>query len=120
MASAAPRIITSSLASRSVSRRTPLHLFVGHVLLVRGEVPHVSERVFERAGAVAVELIRDRPQPLGARGLSLRGQRIHVLNINMDGDGRAAQRPRTQEAYFRVLVRQHDVGGRAPGNKLPE
>src|SRR5262245_59446402 len=60
------RVSVSQVAKRRTTRlffplehrlHAPLHLVRRHVFLVRGHPPKMSERVFELAGPVAVELI---------------------------------------------------------------
>ncbi len=43
-----------------------IHLFRRHVLDVRGDGPHMAEGIGERAGAIAVELVRHRAHLCGA------------------------------------------------------
>src|SRR4029078_7916506 len=59
---------------------------LGHrqVLLARRDVPHVAERVLERAGAIAVELVRHRPRDLRARGACACDHGIDVLHVQVD------------------------------------
>src|SRR6185295_3200988 len=53
-------------------------LFQAHVFLVGGEMPGVAERILERAGAVTVELVRDRTD-LGASRI----QRLAELLVDI-------------------------------------
>src|SRR5262245_34843407 len=78
------------------------------VLDVRGERPHVAERVDERPGAVAVELVLQRPRLHRARGQRLREARVDVLDVEQEADRRAAQRPRAVVTHLGMLVGEHD------------
>src|SRR6201999_626614 len=62
----------------------PLHLLLGHVLGVRREHPAVAERVLERAGAIAVELVA-RAVDLGRAGVDRPVvERVDVLGVDQD------------------------------------
>src|SRR5687767_15648756 len=65
---------------------------LGHrnILLVSREVPHVAERILDRAGAIAVELVLRRPRHLRARRRRTRHHRVAVLDVHVQRDRRAA------------------------------
>src|ERR671919_2387264 len=77
-----------------------LHGFVGpslqlvgrQVFLVRRDVPDMAEGILDGAGPVAVELVLDRPQLLRAGRHGLPGHGVHVLDVEMQADRRAADR----------------------------
>ncbi len=63
-----------------------------NILLVGRDPPAVPERVLEFAAAIAVELIRDRPENLQPR--ANRTDSIDILDIEVDHDRRPANRLR--------------------------
>ena len=71
-----------------------LHFRRRHVFFVRGHPPEMTKRVFKLAGPVAVKLVSDRLAFRCSGGHRLLEESVHVLHVEMDIDGRAAQRLR--------------------------
>src|SRR4051812_23719625 len=89
----------------SMGARSPLlNLLLAEVFLVRGDVPHVAERIFDRAAAIAVELIGHRADELGASRDGLFGEPVAVLDIQVQMNRAAAERCRAAKAHFRKLI----------------
>ena len=76
----------------------PLHFIDRDVLLVRADDPHVSERIGETSGAVAVELIGDGNQHLGPGADGALGEGVDVFDVQLDGYCGAAERLRAEVA----------------------
>ena len=74
-----------------------LHLPGRDVLDMRRNVPHVAERIQQRPGAVAVELVLHRPQELRPRGHRALDRGIDVAHIDMKMHARAAARLRAEK-----------------------
>src|SRR5690242_13918578 len=72
-------------------RHAPLDLFRRHVLDVRGDRPDVTERIDERAAAIAVELVGHRFPFRSTRGQRLAEDAVDVLDVDHEPDGRAAE-----------------------------
>ena len=72
-------------------RHAAVDLLGRHVLDVRGDGPHVAEGIDERAAAVAVELVHDRPLLRGARRERLPEDAVDVLHVDHEADRRAAE-----------------------------
>src|SRR5262245_7812384 len=64
--------------------RSPRDLLGRDVFLVRGDRPDVAEGIDDRARAVAVELVLQRPDELRARVDRLLHERVHVLHVQAD------------------------------------
>src|SRR5262249_20249555 len=86
----------------------PLPLLRRHVLCMRGPPPEMPKQIFELARAVAVKLIHDGLAFFGASGQRSREKRVDVLDVEMDTDGRSAQRFRPLTAVLQEFARQHD------------
>src|SRR5436190_4950970 len=86
-------------------------LELGHrqILLVRGDVPDVAERILERAGAIAVELVLHRPDDLRAGGARARNSGVDVLHVHVDRHRRSAARLRAEEIHRGEFIREHDA-----------
>src|SRR5215204_4299052 len=90
--------------------RALTHLLGGNVLDVRRHAPPMPEGVLELTRPIAVELVLDRTQLLRAcfhrdvEGL------VDVLDVHTEGDGRAADLLRADDAHLGELVREHDHG----------
>src|SRR5262245_35487266 len=84
------------------------------ILLVRGEVPDMAEWVLHRARAVAVELVLDRPDQLGACGHGALRHSVDILHVEVDMDRRAAARLGTHELHLRIFVREHHARAADP------
>src|SRR3546814_6084294 len=70
---------------------------------MRGDRPAVAERVFELAVAIAPEHVLHRHRDLGAGLHRARGEAIHILDVQMDRDRRAAERLRRSEEHTSEL-----------------
>src|SRR3954452_5551676 len=68
------------------------------------------EAPFELAGAVAVELVLDGTQELGAGGHGAGGQGIDVVDDEDDAHRRAAERAGAEDPVVRVLVGDEESG----------
>src|SRR5262249_52466851 len=97
--------VTLLLAERL---ETPLYFLRGDVLLMRRQRPYVSERVLQRSGPVAVELVRYRLERLGSCRNGLAKPFIHIFDIEQDAHRSAAERLRTTVTHLWELVGQHD------------
>src|SRR5688572_19453272 len=85
-----------------------LHFFGRNVFLVGGDPPEMAEWVFELAGTVSVKLVHHRLALCGAGSHRLFAERVHILDVEMDADRRAAERLRRFAAVLRKFIRQHD------------
>src|SRR5437588_12479718 len=85
-----------------------LELLRRHVLDVSGDGPDVTERVLERPGAIAVELVLHRPlRPrAGFEGALEHG--VDIREVQHDADARAAERARPAVTHLGMLVPEHD------------
>src|SRR6185295_20252440 len=90
-------------------RGTALRFRHRDVLDVRRDMPAVAERIFDCAGAIAIELVLDRAHDLAAGRGRARNRRIDVRHVEMDLQGRAAARLRPEELHRVVLVGEHDT-----------
>src|SRR5258706_219007 len=79
------------------------------VFRVGGDVPDMAIRVLDRAGAVAVELVFQRPRELGTCRHRLLHRVVHVLHVEMEVDRGAAAGLRREERHAGHFIRQHDV-----------
>src|SRR6185503_5414889 len=86
----------------------PLHLLGGEVLLLHRHEPHVPERILDGPRAIAVELILERPDDLRARLDRAREHGVGVVDVEVQLDGRAADRRGAERAEIRVLVGDHE------------
>src|SRR5713226_8385426 len=86
---------------------TPVYFVARQILLVRGDVPVMAERVGDAADAIAIELVGHRACELGPRGDRLADDGIDILDIEMDADRRAADGRGAECADLWMLVRQH-------------
>src|SRR5262245_52882037 len=89
-------------------RGAPLGFGDRDVFLVRRDMPAVPERIFDGAGAIAVELVLDRAHDLASSRGRARNRRIDVGYVEMDLHGRAAARLRPEELHRFVFVGEHD------------
>src|SRR6185503_15697003 len=85
-----PRLRGAFLFSGVLLGRTLRDLLRREVFLVRGDGPHVAERIDHGARAIPVELVLHRPHDLRAGVLGLLHARVDVLDVQADADGRAA------------------------------
>jgi acetyl-CoA/propionyl-CoA carboxylase biotin carboxyl carrier protein len=69
--------------SSSSSSRALLHLMGRDVLDVRGDVPHVTERILEASGAVTVELVLQGLPLGGARVERLLEHAVDILDVDV-------------------------------------
>src|SRR5581483_4641547 len=70
--------------------------------------PDVPEGIDKGAAAVTVKLVLHGPHDLGAGSRGLGGERIHVLNVQHEADGSAAERFGAAVAHLRELVGEHE------------
>src|SRR5208282_3698060 len=81
---------------------------------VRGQVPFMAEWILEAGGAITVELVGERANDCGAGGLGLFYGRVHVRNVDVQRDGRAAVMLWTVGFHFgrfaRPAVADDEVG----------
>ena len=87
-----------------------LHLLRRNVLELGLDHPHMTERIFDLAGAIAIELVLDRPLERRAGRNRARDDRIGVGDAQAHRHRRAAERLRANDAHFGKLVRQHHAG----------
>jgi hypothetical protein len=70
----------------------------------------MPERILEFAAAIAIELIRDRPENFEARAHRAGREHIDIFHIKVDHDRRSADRPRAQGVMLRKFVAQQESG----------
>ena len=85
------------------------NLVNGEILLMRGDVPTMTEGVGDAANAIAMELIVHRAREPGAGGDRRGDHGVDVLYIEMDANRRSGDGLGAERTYFRVLVRQHQA-----------
>ena len=69
----------------------------------------MAERVVQGSAAIAVELIRDGPNHLGAGGEGASGHGIHIIHIKKNAHRRAAQGHGAAGAALGEFVGEHDA-----------
>src|SRR5438552_12097814 len=99
-----PRFLFAAGGRSRMRAGTSLHFLSRHIFFVRRDMPHVPERIFQSPGAVAVELVLDRPLFLAASGDSLLEDRVHVFHINHQTHWRAAECSWALVAHLGKLV----------------
>src|SRR5262245_53177626 len=77
---------------------------------MRRDVPVVSKRIFEASGTVAVELVFDPAQGLGAAFDRALEDGVGILDVDMKGYGSAAHRLGADRVHLGMLVGEHDHG----------
>ncbi len=83
----------------------PLHQFVGgYLFLVRRDNPDVAKRILDPAGSIAVELIPDRDERLGA---GVNRTPYDVVHVQVKVHGRSTDGQWTLVAPLRKLVADH-------------
>src|SRR5689334_7236207 len=82
-------------------------LFQAHVFLVGGEVPGVAEGILERAGPVAVELVRDRTHLGRARVQRLAELLVDVVDVEQQAHRAAPEVTGSARLHLGMLVGQH-------------
>src|SRR5438034_4403849 len=75
---------------------------------MRADHPEMSERIFERAGAVAVKLVLDGPLNFPACIQKPLSCGVDVFNVNHEARGNASQCLRTANVALRKFIGQHD------------
>ena len=75
---------------------------------MRGEVPVVSEGIFQAAGPVAVKFVFNRSDHLRAGRDGLFHERVYVPHVHHDAYGRAPERLRALAIHLREFIRQHE------------
>src|SRR6266487_6724162 len=86
-----------------------LDLLWRKVFLVRGDGPLVAERIEDRAGTVAIELVLHRSKHLRAGRNRAGGHGVRILEVEHQRDRRAADRLRPARVHFGELVGEHDA-----------
>src|SRR5689334_24864368 len=76
---------------------------------MRGDRPHVAERIGERAHAIAIELVGNGTPLRGASGERTRERRIDVVDVEHQARACATERLRTDVAFSRILIGEHHV-----------
>lgn len=96
-------------ASAARGRRALADLFRAEILDARRDVPDVSEGIRDGAHPVAVGLVLQREELLRAGIEGALEERVGVLDVEVDVDGRAAARQRPLPLQeIRLLVRHND------------
>src|SRR5215471_5425661 len=105
-----PRGAWASFRSAALGHRgrAALQLVRWHIFFVGPDVPVVSEWILDGPHPVAVELVLDGLQKLGALGDRRLDGRVHVVDVEHHAHRRATVRSRGARAHFMVLVSQHD------------
>src|SRR5271170_7468618 len=85
-----------------------LHLFGAHIANVRGRRPTVAERILELAIAIAPEHVRKRHGDLRSRVDRAPDERVHVVDIEVNGDRRTLESLWADCAVIGKFVDQHD------------
>src|SRR5439155_1811637 len=96
------------------------HLFYGELLLDGAEMPDVTERILEAHGALAVELVGQRPQHCGTGFFGPPGELVHVLDIYAHAHRRAAELLRALQPGSRTLVGKIDRSAFDPDLRVPD
>jgi sugar phosphate isomerase/epimerase len=90
--------------------QSALHFFGGNVFDVGGQIPGETERIFEAAAAVAIELVFDGTLDCRPGGHRLSEERVDVGNVKVQEHGAAADGLGAASAHLGVLIRHHDGG----------
>ena len=103
-----PFTVPAYFASGGRGMHMLLHLLLGDVADVGGEIPHVAKRILETGCAVAIELVSDRPLHRCACCGGLFGGCINIWHVDEEGDGRALEVIRAVSVNLGGFVCQHD------------
>src|SRR5437870_11816248 len=76
---------------------------------MRADHPDMSERIFERAGAVAVKLVLDGPLNFPACIQKPLSCGVDVFNVNHEARGNASQCLNTANVALAKFIGQHDA-----------
>lgn len=76
-----------SRSGRGCGPHVLFHFVLGDIADVSCEVPPVPERIFETGGAIAIELVGERANDLGAGRGGLFGGSVYILQVDMEGNG---------------------------------
>ncbi len=92
-------------------RLAALHDLLGReVLLVRGDLPLVPERIRDLAEAVAPELVLDRHRDRRARIDRLLNDLVDILDVQEDAHGCATELLRRRQGRLRHWIGEHEHG----------
>src|SRR5579859_351005 len=87
-----------------------LHLLWRHVFLVRRDAPEMAERVTDKAGAVAIELVLDRSLDFRSLRDGLFDNFVAIGKVGIEAYRRRADALSAAMAHLWIFIGQHDAG----------